>query len=76
MPRARGEASKIVQDAEAYKQQQIAEAKGEAQRFISIYDQYRNSKDVTRERMFLETMQRVLGSRATNWHAPKLRRQR
>ena len=62
VPRARGEASKIVQDAEAYKQQQIAEAKGEAQRFLSIYDQYRNSKDVTRERMFLETMQRVLGS--------------
>jgi membrane protease subunit HflK len=62
VPRARGEASKIVQDAEAYKQQQIAEAKGEAQRFVSIYDQYRNSKEVTRERMFLETMQRVLGS--------------
>ncbi len=62
VPRARGEAAKIVQDAEAYKQQQVAEAKGEAGRFISVYEQYRNSKDVTRERMFLETMQRVLGS--------------
>src|SRR5262249_9186065 len=57
-----GEAVKIVQDAEAYKQQQIAEAKGEAQRFISILEQYKNAKDVTRERMFLETMQKVLGS--------------
>jgi membrane protease subunit HflK len=62
VPRARGDAAKIVQDAEAYKQRQIAEAKGEAQRFISILDQYKNAKDVTRERMFLETMQKVLGS--------------
>jgi modulator of FtsH protease HflK len=62
VPRAGGEAKKILQDAEGYKQQQIAEAKGEAQRFISILEQYKNSKNVTRERMFLETMQKVLGS--------------
>jgi membrane protease subunit HflK len=62
VPKAKGEAIKIVQDAEAYKQQQITEASGEAQRFISIYEQYKNAKTVTRERMFLETMQRVLGS--------------
>lgn len=62
VPRARGEAGKIIQDAEAYKSQQIAEAKGEAQRFISIVEQYRSAKEVTRERMFLETMQKVLGS--------------
>jgi membrane protease subunit HflK len=62
VPKARGEAAKITQDAEAYKQQQIAEATGEAQRFLSVYDQYRNSKEITRERMYLETMQRVLGS--------------
>jgi len=61
VPRARGEASKILQDAEGYKQQQIAEAKGEGQRFISILEQYKNAKSVTRERMFLETMQKVLG---------------
>jgi len=62
VPRARGEAAKITQDAEAYKQQQIAEATGEAQRFLSVYDQYRNSKEITRERMYLETMQKVFGS--------------
>jgi membrane protease subunit HflK len=62
LPRTRGEAAKILQDAEAYKQQQIAEAKGEAQRFISILAQYQGAKLVTRERMFLETMQKVLGS--------------
>jgi membrane protease subunit HflK len=62
VPKAHGEASKILQDAEGYKQQQITESTGEAKRFISIYEQYKNSKEVTRERMFLETMQRVLGS--------------
>jgi membrane protease subunit HflK len=62
LPRARGEAAKILQDAEAYKQQNIAEAKGEAQRFIAILQQYQGAKQVTRERMFLETMQKVLGS--------------
>lgn len=62
VPQARGEAAKIVQDAEAYKQKMITEAQGEAQRFISIFDQYKNAKQVTRERMYLETMQRVLGT--------------
>jgi membrane protease subunit HflK len=62
VPQARGEAAKIVQDAEAYKQKSITEAQGEAQRFISILDQYRNAKQVTRERMYIETMQKVLGS--------------
>lgn len=62
VPQARGEAAKIVQDAEAFKQKAITEAQGEAQRFNSILDQYRNAKQVTRERMYLETMQRVLGS--------------
>jgi membrane protease subunit HflK len=61
-PQARGEAAKIVQDAEAFKQKAITEAQGEAQRFNSILDQYRNAKQVTRERMYLETMQRVLGN--------------
>jgi len=62
IPRARGEASKIVQDAQAFRQQQIAEATGEGQRFLSVYEQYRVAKEITRERMYLETMQRVLSS--------------
>ncbi|MBI1210596.1 MAG: FtsH protease activity modulator HflK [Alphaproteobacteria bacterium] len=64
VPKARGEAAKIIQDAEAYKAQQVAEATGEAQRFLSVYEQYRTNKEVTRERMYLEMMQRVLA--ATN----------
>lgn len=62
VPQARGEAAKIVQDAEAYKQKVVTESQGEAQRFISILDQYKNSRQVTRERMYIETMQRVLGN--------------
>jgi membrane protease subunit HflK len=62
VPQARGEAAKIEQDAEAYKQRAITEAQGEAQRFISILDQYKNAREVTRERMYLETMQQVLGN--------------
>jgi membrane protease subunit HflK len=62
IPKARGEAAKIVQDAEAFKAQQIAEATGEARRFLSVYEQYRGAKEVTRQRMYLETMQRILSS--------------
>lgn len=61
VPQARGEAAKIEQDAEAYRQRVITEAQGEAQRFTTILEQYKNAKDVTRERMYLETMQQVLG---------------
>jgi membrane protease subunit HflK len=61
VPEARGLAAQIVQQAEAYKSQVEAEATGEAARFNSIYEQYRNARGVTRERMFLETMEKVLG---------------
>ena len=61
IPQARGEAAKIEQDAQAFRQQAITEAQGEAQRFLSVFDQYKNSREVTRERMYLETMQKVLG---------------
>jgi membrane protease subunit HflK len=61
VPEARGLAAQTVQQAEAYKAQVEAEATGEAARFNSIYEQYRNARGVTRERMFLETMERVLG---------------
>ena len=57
---ARGEAAQIREDASAYATRVVQEAEGEAQRFISIYDQYRLAPDVTRKRLFLETMERVL----------------
>jgi membrane protease subunit HflK len=61
IPEARGKASKIVQDAEAYRQQVIAEAEGEAKRFLSVYAEYKKAPEVTRRRMYLETMSQVLG---------------
>lgn len=60
IPRARGQAERIVQEAEGYKQQVVAQAEGEAARFISVYDQYRQAPDVTRKRMYLETMEKVM----------------
>jgi len=60
IPRARGDAAKILQEAEAYKQQVVAAAEGEASRFIAIYNEYAKAKIVTQERMYLETMEKVL----------------
>jgi membrane protease subunit HflK len=61
VPDARGQAAKITQTAEGYKQQAVAEAKGQSARFIKVYDEYKKAPDVTRERIYLETMERVLG---------------
>ena len=60
LPRARGEAEKMIQDAEAYREQIVSQAKGDASRFTSIYNEYAQAKDVTRKRMYLETMEQVM----------------
>ena len=60
IPRARGEAEKILQQAEAYKKEVVAKAEGEASRFLAIYTEYAKAKQVTQERMYLETMEKVL----------------
>ena len=61
VPEARGEAARIRNEALAYQEQTVAEAEGQAQRFLAIFREYRQAPDVTRRRMFLETMERVLG---------------
>ncbi len=61
VPEARGEAARIIQQAEAYKERTVQEAQGAASRFTQVYEAYRRAPDVTRQRMFLETMERVLG---------------
>jgi modulator of FtsH protease HflK len=61
VPEARGEAERTLQQAEGYKQQVINDATGQTARFLQVYDQYKKAPDVTRKRMFLETMERVLG---------------
>jgi membrane protease subunit HflK len=61
VPQARGTAQRLLQEAEAYRDRVIADAGGEASRFDQIYEEYRKAPRVTRERMYLETMERVLG---------------
>ena len=60
VPQARGTAAKMIQDAEAYKSKVIAEAEGDASRFEAILTEYSKAKDVTRRRIYLDTMQQVL----------------
>jgi len=60
IPRARGEAERILQEAEAYEQEVVARANGEAQRFTLVYNEYRQAKSVTRQRIYLETMEKIL----------------
>jgi membrane protease subunit HflK len=59
VPEARGRAAQITQAAEAYREQTVAEAKGTASRFLKVYDEYKKAPDVTRQRMYLETMERI-----------------
>jgi membrane protease subunit HflK len=61
VPEARGEAERILQEARAYKEQVVAEASGQTARFLKVYEEYKKAPEVTRQRMYLETMERVLG---------------
>jgi membrane protease subunit HflK len=61
VPESRGQAENILQAAEGYKQKVVNDAAGQTSRFTQVYDQYKNAPDVTRKRMYLETMERVLG---------------
>ena len=60
VPRARGEAARLVEDAKGYKARVVAEADGESQRFLALLQEYEKAPSVTRERLYLETMQDVL----------------
>ena len=61
IPRARGAAERLVQEGTAYKEEVVAKAQGEAARFLSVYGEYAQNQDVVRRRMYLETMEEVLG---------------
>ncbi|WP_006786368.1 FtsH protease activity modulator HflK [Thiorhodospira sibirica] len=62
IPRARGEAARLIQEAEAYREQVIAKATGDSARFTQLLVEYQNAPSITRERLYLETMESVLGS--------------
>jgi len=61
VPEARGRAAQVTQSAEAYREQTVADARGRAARFIKVLDEYKKAPDVTRQRLYLETMERVFG---------------
>lgn len=60
VPEARGETERILQGAIAYRAQSVAEANGQAARFLKIYEEYSKAPEVTRKRMYLETMERIM----------------
>ena len=60
VPNARGEAAKLVESAKAYKEQVVKQAEGVAQNFIDVYNSYKDAKEVTRRRIYLETLREVL----------------
>ena len=61
IPEARGEAERILQAAQGYRDKVIAESKGQGDRFTKVYEQYKKAPGVTRQRIFIETMEKVLG---------------
>ncbi|MEZ5767925.1 MAG: HflK protein, partial [Paracoccaceae bacterium] len=58
---ARGEAAQLLEEAEGYRARVVNEAEGEAARFVAVYDEYAKAEAVTRKRLYLETLERVLG---------------
>lgn len=62
VPEARGQAQRLLEDAQGYRDEVVAKAEGEAQRFTQLLTEYRKAPEVTRQRMYIETMQDVLSS--------------
>jgi len=62
IPRAVGSASRLKEEADAYKARVVAQAQGDAQRFRSVYNEYQKAPQVTRDRMYLDTMQQIYGN--------------
>jgi membrane protease subunit HflK len=65
VPEARGDAARVLQAAEGYRERVVFDARGQASRFVKIYDEYAKAPEVTRRRMYLETMERVFVDSAT-----------
>jgi membrane protease subunit HflK len=60
IPKTKGQAAKILREAEAYREERIKRAQGDAGKFLAILKEYEKAKDVTRERLYLETMEEIL----------------
>jgi membrane protease subunit HflK len=62
LPKARGEASRITNSAQAYKETKIRGAEGDAARFLAVLKEYNKARDITRKRLYLETMEAILSN--------------
>jgi len=62
VPRARGQAERLIQEARAYKEEVVERSTGDAERFVQVYSAYQAAEDVTKRRIYLETLEQVLGS--------------
>lgn len=62
LPKARGEAARITNSAQAYKETKILGAEGDAARFLAVLKEYNKAKDITRKRLYLETMETILSN--------------
>lgn len=62
LPKARAEAYQMIQEAESYKAEKVAQAKGDVTNFNQVYDKYVVSKDITKTRLYIETMEKILGT--------------
>jgi membrane protease subunit HflK len=62
VPRARGEKQRLIEEAEAFKDQQVLRATGDGQRFLSILEAYEEAPEVTRERMHIESLEKILNN--------------
>jgi len=60
IPKAKGQAEKVLNEAQAYLKSKVAEAEGDASRFLQVYEQYKSAKDITKKRLYIETMEKVL----------------
>jgi modulator of FtsH protease HflK len=60
VPKARGEAAQMIQQAEAYKAQRVIRAQGDAEKFLKILTEYEKAKEVTRDRLYLESVERIM----------------
>lgn len=60
VPEARGQAEKLILEAEAYREERVAQSKGDAERFLALLTEYQKAPEVTRERLYLETMEKIL----------------
>ncbi len=62
LPQARADAYQRIQSAEAYKAQKISQAKGDVENFMQVYEKYAVAKDITKTRLYLETMEKILST--------------